>query len=133
MKNRTCKTQAKKQTLECNLSKKYYKDCGDSRRSGVQVSLFSDLETFWCLFGPQTVSEPNWTPKGRQNGLQKDPKRTQMDPKCIPQKRHFFLYMFVDFDETLTPNLESTFKLALQGWKRGVMSCFKAAGFREAY
>ena len=33
----------------------------------------------------------------------------------------------------LTPNLENIFKLAPQSWKRGLMLCFRAAGFREAY
>ena len=46
----------KKLPLESHLSKKYEKEGEHSTRSGVQISLFTDLATFWCLFSPQTVS-----------------------------------------------------------------------------
>ena len=108
------KHRLKKLPLEHLLSKKYEKEGEDSTRSGVQISLFPDLATFRCLFCPQTVS-------------------VSLSGSFFVPFCYICCYFLVPFWSLSDTLLESIFKMALQSWKRGLMLCFRAAGFREAY
>ena len=85
----------KKQSLTRHVSKKYKKQREFSRRSGVQISPFSDLETFWSHFGPQIVPR-------RQNCNKMTPEVTQLrnnlDSKL--QKGFMFGFRAAGFGET---------------------------------
>ena len=148
MKNHTCKTHAKKTTFGTSFVQKVWKrgwgfyalrgpNLTFSWPCNFLVPFWSPNRfcvPFWSLFNPFLVHllllsgaflVPFWCPFGKhlQDGTPKLEKG--FDVTFRAQQSYTKV--------ALAPNVESIFNMALRSWKRGLMLCFRAAGFREAY